>query len=136
MPPAQIPTTADVMAAVKNFFRPEFYNRLDRVVVFQTLNADTVRRIAHKELVDIGQREGLLKRGLNLHYTPALIDFIVAQGFSPQYGARPLQRAIEAHVVTAISHFVLSTDAQRTTLLIDVDADNQLTVDTVLESIS
>lgn len=90
-------------ADIRKFFRPEFFNRIDQVIQFQPLSQATTKQIAIKELQELNQREGIVKRKLTLTFTDALIDYIASVGFSPNYGARPLQRAIEKYVVGALS---------------------------------
>lgn len=93
--------------AIRNFFRPEFFNRIDQVVVFNPLSHEHVAAIARRELAAIGEREGLTRRSIRLEFTPALVEHITAIGFSPKYGARPLQRAVERHVVGALSRLLI-----------------------------
>jgi ATP-dependent Clp protease ATP-binding subunit ClpC len=93
--------------AVRAFFRPEFFNRLDQVVTFDPLSADNIRAIARREITGVEQREGLQLRGLRLEVTTALFDQICAAGFDPIYGARPLQRKIEELVVTPVAKWLV-----------------------------
>lgn len=88
---------------VERFFRPELFNRLDRVVSFSPLSREVVRKIAAKELRELEAREGLQRHGLRLSWSEAVIDLLVAEGFDPRYGARPLQRAIEEHLVAPLA---------------------------------
>jgi ATP-dependent Clp protease ATP-binding subunit ClpC len=94
---------ADVLHEIRRFFRPEFFNRIDRVVGFAPLSRAAIEGIARQELQAVERREGLLRRGIRLRFTPELVAFVVAAGFSPKYGARPLQRAVEQHVVAAVA---------------------------------
>jgi ATP-dependent Clp protease ATP-binding subunit ClpC len=96
--------------AIRSFFRPEFFNRIDQVVVFNPLSREHVAAIARRELAAIAEREGLTRRGIRLEFTPALVEHITAIGFSPRYGARPLQRAVERHVVGALSRLLIDED--------------------------
>lgn len=89
--------------AIRQFFRPEFFNRIDRVVPFAPLARAAIEAIAVQELQAIAQREGLARRGVRLAFTPALVTFVADKGFSPLYGARPLQRAVEQWVVAAVA---------------------------------
>ena len=93
--------------AVQDFFRPEFFNRLDAVVSFGPLDADVCRSIVRKELREISGREGLVRAGLRLSASDALVERLVAGGFDPRYGARPLQRTLESSVVTPLAKFLL-----------------------------
>ncbi len=89
------------------FFRPEFFNRIDAVVSFQPLGPETVRAITRKELAEVGRREGLTKDGLRMAWTERLLDELARAGFDARYGARPLQRTVEALVVTPLARFLL-----------------------------
>jgi ATP-dependent Clp protease ATP-binding subunit ClpC len=93
----------DVTHDIRQFFRPEFFNRIDRVVQFNALSREAIESIARQELAAIDKREGLLRRGIRLRFAPQVIDFVASVGFSPKYGARPLQRAVEQHVVSAVA---------------------------------
>lgn len=116
------------MHDIRQFFRPEFFNRIDRVIPFAPLTAETIRRIAHKELQSIAQREGLLRRGVTITFTPQLLDHISAIGFSPRFGARPLQRAIEQHVVSALAKYLFKEPTPSSSLTVDwVDGEVRVT---------
>lgn len=107
--------------AVRAFFRPEFYNRLDAVITYAGLDPASMREIARKELLDLSRREGLAARELSLAWDESVVDFLVAVGFDPQYGARPLQRALDTHIVSALAHWRLTHPAaRRQTLRISV----------------
>jgi ATP-dependent Clp protease ATP-binding subunit ClpC len=93
----------DTTHEIRQFFRPEFFNRIDRLVHFAALGQEAIASIARQELQALERREGLLRRGLTLRFAPEVVDFVAAVGFSPRYGARPLQRAVEQHVVAAIA---------------------------------
>jgi len=103
--------------AVKQFFRPELFNRLDDVVTFSPLGRDSVRRIAQKELTDLLGREGLTRRQLRLHWTDAVVEHVSRLGFDERYGARPLQRAVEQAVVAPVSHYIAENPEERSTSL-------------------
>jgi ATP-dependent Clp protease ATP-binding subunit ClpC len=77
---------------LKNYFRPEFLNRLDEIIVFQQLTKDEVRNIADIMLKDLFQR--LTKQGMSLEVTAKFKDRLIEEGYNPAYGARPLRRAI------------------------------------------
>ena len=81
--------------AVMQFFRPEFFNRLDQVIYFSPLDRVAIKVITSKELSDITKREGLASKNLKLEVDDEVFKFLAEVGFDPVYGARPLQRAIE-----------------------------------------
>ena len=83
------------LRAAERFFRPEFFNRLDRVVPFDRLSRDEVRQIAELAIHGVFQREGLVRRKCVLEVAPQALDRIVEQGYHPALGARALKREIE-----------------------------------------
>src|SRR5690606_17056645 len=91
--------------ALRTQFRPEFLNRLDETVVFRRLGRDQVRRIVDVQLARLVAR--LKARDLQLHVSDAAKDTIAAQGFDPQYGARPLKRAIQRGLENPLAEQVL-----------------------------
>jgi ATP-dependent Clp protease ATP-binding subunit ClpC len=104
---------APYAAAVRKFFRPEFFNRLDAVVTFQALAADTIRAITRKELTEIGSREGLQRANLRLCWSDTLLDLLAREGFDARFGARPLQRTLERRVLTPLAKFLLANPERR-----------------------
>lgn len=114
--------TAKYESAIGRFFRPEFVNRIDQVVLFRSLEKSDVKQILLKELEELKQREGFVKQHLTLDFSPALIQYIADIGFNAKYGARPLQRAIEQTVTTPMANWLLSNaDVQHRKLLLDID---------------
>jgi ATP-dependent Clp protease ATP-binding subunit ClpC len=103
--PARAAPAYDLEAA--GFFRPEFFNRIDAVVTFDPLSPEVIRAITEKELAEVGRREGLEKRGLRLAWSDAVVEFLAREGFDARYGARPLQRAVEALVVAPLARFLV-----------------------------
>jgi ATP-dependent Clp protease ATP-binding subunit ClpC len=89
--------------AAENFFRPEFFNRLDRVIPFESLSREQMRRIAELLLADVFQRDGLVRRRCALSVEPAAMERIVDAGYHPQFGARALKRAIERQLVQPVA---------------------------------
>lgn len=92
---------------VQNFFRPEFFNRIDRMVTFAPLAPPQIRQIAIKELIDLTRREGIEKANLRLTWEDRVVDFLVRTGFDPRFGARPLQRTVERRIVTPLSRWLV-----------------------------
>ncbi|MEM7244672.1 MAG: AAA family ATPase [Acidobacteriota bacterium] len=99
--------------AVRDWFRPEFFNRLDQVVTFAPLSEETVRDVITKELTELQRREGLRRRELTLSWNDELVELLVERGFDRRYGARPLQRAIEEHVVGPLARWLLTHRQER-----------------------
>ena len=89
--------------AAEKFFRPEFVNRIDFLVPFHSLSAVTVREIARRMLDSALAREGFSRRNIVVRYSDDVIDLLMTHGFEPKYGARPMKRAVERHVLVPIS---------------------------------
>lgn len=93
--------------AAMRFFRPEFFNRMDQVVTFQPLKSEAIKAITLRELEAIAKREGLLRNGVRVAWSDALIERLASIGFDPRYGTRPLQRAVEREVVAPLARWLL-----------------------------
>jgi ATP-dependent Clp protease ATP-binding subunit ClpC len=91
------------LSAATQFFRPELLNRLDHVVAYHPLAPAEVRLIASRAVTVALRREGLVRRGVEVLFDEALVDHLAAVGFDARYGARPLKRAIEKHLVTPLA---------------------------------
>jgi len=96
------------LSAIAKHFRQEFINRIDGIVLFNTLSVADIRLIALKELEALKKREGIAKRRLVLEFDETVIDRLVETGFDKNYGARPLQRAIQRQVVSALANWLLA----------------------------
>ena len=95
-----------VMAEVKTYFRPEFINRIDEVVVFHGLDSSQIKSIAGIQLKLLERR--LAKLDLNLQVTDAALALIAEAGFDPVYGARPLKRAIQSEIENPLAKAILA----------------------------
>ncbi|MFM7057607.1 MAG: AAA family ATPase [Planctomycetota bacterium] len=80
---------------VRQFVRPELFNRIDRIVPFAPLDRATARRVVERQLALVQQREGLRYRSVTLRYDDRVVDYLLERGFEPRYGARSLKRVIE-----------------------------------------
>jgi ATP-dependent Clp protease ATP-binding subunit ClpB len=94
-----------VLEEVRKAFRPEFLNRVDEIVVFHVLKSEQLRRIVDIQLEQLRRR--LEARHITLDLTPALVEHIARIGYEPDYGARPLKRAIQKELETPLSRALL-----------------------------
>lgn len=85
----------DIEQAMQRCFRPEFLNRIGRIVFFQPLQREHMRAIAERELRSVLARSGIVRRNLRVDVDPGVIDILLREGFSRTYGARPLKRCVE-----------------------------------------
>jgi ATP-dependent Clp protease ATP-binding subunit ClpA len=89
------------MELVKKFFRPEFINRLDSIVFFNSLNNEMMEKIVNLQLKDVEDR--LKKQNLHLEVTEHLKKYLLMTGFDEVYGARPLKRTINELIVDEVA---------------------------------
>jgi hypothetical protein len=89
--------------AVEDFFRPEFVNRLDRVVPFGRLSREEMARITDMSLRDIFAREGFARRQFALDIEPAALEGVISRGYHPLLGARAMRRAVEKELVHPVA---------------------------------
>ncbi|HIQ72599.1 MAG TPA: ATP-dependent Clp protease ATP-binding subunit [Candidatus Onthenecus intestinigallinarum] len=95
-----------IMKEVKNLFRPEFLNRVDEIIVFHPLQEEEIRRIAGLMVAQVQKR--LLEQGIELDVPDEVVAYLAKAGFDPQYGARPLRRAIQRTIEDALSEEILA----------------------------
>ena len=100
----------EIMVDVKRFFRPEFLNRIDEIIVFKPLEQKDLRQIVDILLKDLTKRLG--EKGVAMDWTTAADDVLVQEGTDFAYGARPLKRAIQKLVEDPISEMLLSGDVK------------------------
>ncbi len=91
------------LQAVREFFRPELLNRLDRVVPFAHLDRKELALIARRTLAQVLSREGFQRRQSALDISPEVLSWVVEKGYHPQLGARAMKRAVEDHVVQPLA---------------------------------
>ncbi len=99
------------------FFRPEFLNRLDRIVHFRPLSLEVAEQIARREIDLVLQRSGIRRRELSIEVDPSVIALLVREGYSPHFGARPLKRTVERLVLLPLARAISSGDLRERTVL-------------------
>jgi ATP-dependent Clp protease ATP-binding subunit ClpC len=112
---------------LKAYFRPEFLNRLDEIIVFTQLNKDEVKQIADIMLKEVTSR--LTEKGIALEVSDRFKERVLQEGYNPSYGARPLRRAIMRLLEDSLAEAMLSGQiTEGDTAIVDVDDDGQVTV--------
>ena len=113
---------SEVDKLLKTQFRPEFLNRLDEIVFYKPLRKDEIVKIVDLMLKDLRQR--LADKEVGFAITDAAKDYIIDNGFDPNYGARPLRRFIQRKVETLIARKLIADDiAPGSTLTVDYDGE-------------
>jgi len=119
---------AQVMAAVRNHFKPEFLNRVDEIVVFHRLSEADIERIVDIQVAQLADR--LAARGLRLDLTAEARQWIATTGYDPDFGARPLKRVLQREVADPIALDLLKGDYRDgDTILVDAKPDGGLVFD-------
>jgi ATP-dependent Clp protease ATP-binding subunit ClpB len=117
-----------VLAAVRNHFKPEFLNRVDEIVVFHRLSEADIERIVDIQIEQLADR--LAARGLQLDLTPEARKWIAKTGYDPDFGARPLKRVLQKEVADPIALDLLKGDYRDgETILVDAKPDGGLVFD-------
>ncbi|GEO09019.1 ATP-dependent Clp protease ATP-binding subunit [Segetibacter aerophilus] len=125
---------AVIEKALKRTFSPEFLNRIDDVVVFNSLSKDHIFEIIDILMKNVMKR--LTNLGFSLEITPAAKDFIAEKGYDVQFGARPLHRAIQKHLEDELAEEILSMNVKQGDVLIaDLDKANEKIVFSLKEKI-
>jgi len=130
-------STTDIQShfitAAEKYFRPELFNRIDRIVPFAPLSSETVRFILNREIALFKNREGISHRSIELEITDAAKDYLAHKGYDEKYGARQLQRAIHEELVIPLSRkvnefpwdekLVINCDIVDNQLITEIDND-------------
>jgi ATP-dependent Clp protease ATP-binding subunit ClpB len=110
-----------VMDSLKEYFRPEFLNRLDEIVLFNILSTEAIRDIVRMQIDIVGKR--LEEKHIGLSLTDSALEHLAKEGYNPQYGARPLKRLIQTKILTPIANMMVSRGIMEGgTVKIDYDA--------------
>ena len=91
--------------AIRNYFAPEFRNRLDAIVYFNSLTMDNIKRVTQKVLMELENQ--LLEKGIELQVSDAVIKYLSEKGYDPKLGARPIQRLIDEKIKKVLASEIL-----------------------------
>jgi ATP-dependent Clp protease ATP-binding subunit ClpC len=112
---------------LKNYFRPEFLNRLDEIIIFSQLTKDDVGQIAEIMIKQLSDR--VLEQGIRLQVTERVKEKLTDEGFNPIYGARPLRRAVMRLLEDNLAGQFLTEELKPgTTIIVDLDDNKEITI--------
>jgi ATP-dependent Clp protease ATP-binding subunit ClpB len=115
-------TRDDVMEMLKKSIRPEFLNRIDEIIMFTPLDEEQIRQIVTMQLA--GVKKMLAKNGITLEVTDSAISLLGKAGYDPEFGARPVKRAIQAMVLNQLSKDIIAARVSREhPIIIDAEGD-------------
>jgi ATP-dependent Clp protease ATP-binding subunit ClpC len=123
----------DVSQDLKRTFRPEFLNRIDEIIIFHKLSHDIVKQIVDLQVDELEER--LIEKEMHILLTEPAKDWLADRGYDPQFGARPLRRAIQRYIESPLSQELLeATFSTGDTVLVDLDEEEgELTFEKVDE---
>lgn len=113
-----------MISILKNYLKPEFINRIDSIVQFNSMSKDMYQQITKLSLDELTAR--LKENEIEVTYDPEVIEFIAENSFNPEFGARPLKRYIQDYIETKVSYKLLESDSKKMNISID---DNQINID-------
>lgn len=117
-------TAEEVMGLLKTVMRPEFLNRIDETIVFTPLNKEEIERIVALQLNQTVKM--LRENGIQLSYTPELVSRIAEEGFDPEFGARPVKRAIQRGLLSELSRRLLDGSvSEGQSIIMDATPDGE-----------
>ena len=114
-------TKSYLMEMLKKTIRPEFLNRIDETIMFTPLNKEEIEQIVHLQVAEICKR--LSENGVSLEVTPNAISTLAEAGFDPQFGARPIKRAIQRYLLNDLSKQLIAGSINRNHT-VTVDSEN------------
>ena len=94
-----------VLESLKHFFRPEFLNRLDEIIVFDLLTPESITEIVKLQMEDVIKR--LAKKDIRVTVTDEVLEYLAKEGYDPKFGARPLRRVIQTKILTPIANMMV-----------------------------
>ncbi|MFO8036310.1 MAG: AAA family ATPase [Anaerolineales bacterium] len=110
--------------ALKDNFRPEFLNRIDEIITFSPLSREQMVEIVDLQMAEVEKR--LRENGLEVELTPEARDWLADKGYNPDFGARPLTRALQKHLESPLSKKLLKGEFKRgDVVLVDVDPEDE-----------
>lgn len=108
-----------VMGALKDFFKPEFLNRLDDVIVFDILSEEAIQKIVDLKIKVVEER--LKEKGIALEITKESIDILSSEGYDPHYGARPIARLIQEKILNPVAMLIITKGVKKgDTILVSI----------------
>lgn len=113
-----------LMQVLQTYFRPEFLNRLDDIIIFHRLDREQIKAIVRLQLQLLAER--MAARDLKPIFSERLVDYIAKAGFDPQFGARPLKRVIQKEIEDSLARAILGAEVPESGLIqMDYDPDSQ-----------
>lgn len=121
------------LTEVEKHFRPELFNRIDRVIPFRPLGKEVVRRVVDREIQQLHQREGVKFRRMDLDISDEVKDLLAVRGYDPKYGARQLQRVIREQLIIPMAEQLNLQDVEEQVSMSVALQDGEIAIKTTLD---
>jgi len=122
-----VQTKEKVLSSLKDYFRPEFLNRLDETIVFDILSNDVIRHIVDLKIKVVQDR--LLLKGISLEVSNDALNYLAKEGYDPHYGARPIVRLIQNKILNPVATFMITKGVKKGDLVSVIMKDNELSIE-------
>lgn len=123
--------TAIYNKAIRLHFRPEFINRIDKIVTFRALNLEEILRIAQFQIRELLKRDGFVRRTTILNVSPKALEWVATRGYDPKMGGRALKRQIEKDLTTLTAEQLISTNFDQP-IILNIGLRNEKLYPTIL----
>lgn len=118
-------TKIEVMDLLKKTIRPEFLNRIDEIIMFRPLDKNSIESIVRIQIDNLAKM--LSETGVNVRFTDEVVSALAAQGYEPEFGARPLKRVLQREVINQLSKYILAGKVDREAqIVIDVNSSGRI----------
>ena len=122
-----VQTKEKVLASLKDYFRPEFLNRIDETIVFDILSNDVIRHIVDLKIKVVQDR--LQSKGILLEISNDALTYLAKEGYDPHYGARPLMRLIQSKILNPVATFIITKGVKKGDLVSVTMKSNELLIE-------
>lgn len=121
---------AELMEVLRGHFRPEFINRIDDIIVFDSLNEDEIKNIVRLQLEKVAQL--LAEKGVSITFSDALVDDLAKRGYQPEFGARELRRLIKTEIENLLARKLLAGELKEgARVIVNYSPKDGVTIDQV-----
>ncbi len=127
-------TKDKVMGALRDFFKPEFLNRLDDVIVFDILSQEAIRQIVDLKIKIVEKR--LLEKGILLDVNEESLDLLAKEGYDPHFGARPLARLIQEKILNPVAMLIITKGVKKGDKISVVVKNKEITIENIKKKVS
>jgi ATP-dependent Clp protease ATP-binding subunit ClpA len=120
-------TKEKVLEVLKDYFRPEFLNRLDEIIVFDILSEESIREIVKLRIKIVKDR--LATKNIGFEISNEALSYLAKEGYNPHYGVRPLNRLIQNKILNPVASFIISNKTSKGNAIFVSEKNNELVIE-------